>query len=60
MIKSCKGCFYNLGEQCQIMKNKEIGGCFAYADSKEAIKREKEIEEYKKHFDDLIIRQKKS
>lgn len=51
----CKGCFYDLGDECQIMRHKEIGGCSAYATTEEAIQREKAIEAYKEYcLDDMF------
>ena len=47
----CKGCAYNLGDECQILKNKQITSCFAKADFKELKRREKDIENYKKRFE---------
>ncbi len=52
----CKGCFYDLGDECQIMRHKEIGGCSAYATTEEAIQREKAIEAYKEYCYGVTIK----
>lgn len=54
----CKGCAYNLGNTCQILISKQIESCFAKAGKEEAKKREKEIQEYKKRFDELVFPKK--
>ena len=47
----CHGCGYNLGVKCQVLKNKQLTECFAKADSKEVIRREKAIEKYQLEYE---------
>lgn len=55
-MNSCKGCFYNLGDTCQVMRHKQTGGCYAYATMEEAIQREKDIEAYKEYCYGTMIK----
>lgn len=54
----CDGCGYDLGDACQVLTNKQIESCFAKAGKKEVQKREKDIQEYKKKYDELIFPKK--
>lgn len=58
MEEGCKGCAYNLGVECQVLRNKQKGKCFARADFKELKRREKDIEDYKKRFEVDVFKNK--
>ena len=46
MSKNCDNCHYCNGNKCEILKDKLLENCFAWADGKEAKRREKDIENY--------------
>lgn len=54
----CRGCAYDLGNTCQILLGKQTESCFAKAGKEEAKRREKDIQEYQKRFDELVFPKK--
>lgn len=48
-MKDCGNCFYNLGDKCKVLKDKQID-CWAWADEKQAKKTEEEIAKYEEIF----------
>lgn len=51
----CNGCAYNLGNTCQVLKNKQIDNCSSKANKAEAIEREKAIQEYPNRFNEQML-----
>jgi len=50
MERTCATCFYDKGKQCEVLKEKIDKGCNAWADEREAKKREAACKKYYDEF----------